>query len=773
MRGCYTDCFPRGMRHMETAAIIAHRRDCFAAAGAALLSLLVAGSLHASALPSDLDSLIFESDQIVEGRVVRAAATGSELVEVTRIEMGDLKPGQLISVDNLFSHEKPGTGYWRGGRDLLAEGDDLLVFLEGAHGNLSCVQRGQFLVIRGRVCRFGVEPPHGYMGNWPTPGLSRNSPRLAELRSAIAISVGRRAEWRAHLRDARIPLEVPWLLSTLRSRATPKPSPFEEPDAISDAAARQLAMLSDAQVAEEAIIADPNRGAFFSAIFGSPEGQEYLLKRIANQDTPPAHRRVLITALFGTNGFHRAFFNHHDWPVAHLGLARLARLASEVAESDKESAGEILQTLENPLRTAVHDPWCTATVRADINAAMDTLTDLYRKGSTPDSVKFWIECVAEADGYSEYQQLHSPCGPIMTLAGPLDLSMYAVSPPPSVLLMCSWRWALPYANGKPPVLPPVTAAYLVVNPVAGGSAYVLPSPGMIGRAGAGGGGECITLPPGFPAGRYRLHYRLMSGGSVLSEGHGFETQIPQPGLRLVSSTPPVYRPPRFVWPRAWRNSLATISVSMVLFLLLRHVVRSRRRVRWFRRGHCHHCGYDLRSSGNKCSECGTAAPAQLPVQMLRRRAIRLAGWALLVTALALAAACVRSYIVSDIVEYTSLFRADAAYSRRGSVVIQWFATGSDPGWVYDRLPPEELSGQIQRIGASNGGSFLGVQWAPAMHLLVLPLWIPSLLILAAGVLLLRQGKRVMITPDRQPSAVRKAYEIILQWASYPIRLRVT
>jgi hypothetical protein len=772
MPRCYTGRFTNGTHHMETAAVIAHRRDWFAAACAALVVLLVAGSLHASALPSDLDSLIFESDQIVEGRVVRAAATGSDLVEVTRIELGDLKLGQHIKVSNLFSHDKPGTGYWGASRDFLGASDDVLVFLKGPR-DLSCVEAGMFLVVRGRVCRFGVERPPRYMGNWPTPRLSVYSPRLAELRSAIAASVGRRAGWRAHLEDPLVPAEVPWLLSTLRGRVIPRPSPFDEPDAIADAAAQRLAQLNDLQVDEQAIIADPSRSQFFATEFSSPQGQEYLLQRIANQQTPSADRRKLFAALVDPDGFHRAYFNYYDWPVVRLGLARLARLASQVAENDEASAGNILQVLESPLRTAAHDPSCTASVRADLNAAMDTLADLYRKSSTPDSVKFWIERGADAIGYSEYQRLHSPCGPIMTLAAPPDLSIYAASLPSSVLLTYAWRCAVPYANGRPPVLPPVTAAYLVLEPVADGSTYVLASPGMIGRAGAGGGGDCLSLPAGFPAGRYRLHYRLMSGNSVLSEGHGFETQIPQPGLRVFSSAAPLYRPPRLIWRRAWTDYLAPLGLVLVLLLLLKHFARSRRRVKWFRTGHCHQCGYDLRSSGKKCSECGTAVPAQLRVQKLRRRSLRFAGFTLVVAAAALAATWIRSYFVSDVIEYTSLLRADAAYSRRGSAVIQWFATGSDPGWNYDRLQPDELPGPIESIGASNVLSFLGIQWAPAMHRLLLPLWIPLLLVLFAGMALLWKGKPVMITPDHHNSAFQKAYEVVLRWASYPIRLRVT
>jgi hypothetical protein len=739
------------------------------------LLLALCGQLARAApnLPSDLDSLVFMSSHIVEARVIGASAAGNQLVQITGVEMGTLKVGQTVQAGNLFDHTKPGSGSWGGGRQPLAPGDQLLLFLQVPAGKMACVDAGMFLIVRGKACRFGVERPPRWMGDWPQPQFRQNSPTVKGLRSAIATSLVRCMAWHARLDLPADPKNVPWLLSLLRQRAV-RYNWFDQADGISDAAAGRLAELEDLGVADRAIAADPQRTRFFAPLFSSPAGQAYLLQQIVDARVPSIHRQKLFAVLIGTEGVHRAYFRYADSPIAGLGLARLARLASRVAEDDEPLTAAVLQAIEWPLMENASDPNCAARIRADVNGCADVLCALYKRNSTPDAEKYWIERDINATSYSMYQGLNPSSGPIMTLAAPLDLSLYVASSSPSVLLGYQWRCAVPYAKGKPPTLPPVTAAYLVLQPSAGGTPYVLPSPmGAMSRpSGAGGGGDCIPLPPGFRPGKYRLHYRLMSGSSVLSEGHGYEFQIPQPGLRVLpaSGPRPAYRPPSFVWRAAWTTWVETIAVALTTLFLLRHAVRARRRLAWFRNGRCHRCGYDLRASGSRCSECGTVAPARLPTQILRRRFLRVAGWALLLPALAIAVLEVRSYFAADVAVHTSTVRADSAYTSRGSAVIQWYTAGSDPGWSYEREDPADLPHNATEIGAVGALHAFGAEYAPQMHLLILPLWMPLLLAVFLSICLIRVSKSAMVLPTSR-TGINRIYELVMRCAAYPIRLR--
>ena len=142
----------------------------------------------------------------------------------------------------------------------------------------------------------------------------------------------------------------------------------------------------------------------------------------------------------------------------------------------------------------------------------------------------------------------------------------------------------------------------------------------------------------------------------------------------------------------------------------------------------------------------------------------------LVPALAIAGLWMRSYFAADVVVHTSTFRADSAYTNRGSAVIQWYTAGSDRGWTYERDDPADLPHTATEIGAVGAGHVFGAAYAPGMHLLILPLWMPLLLAVGVGISLLRVPKSAMVLSTSR-TRVERLYELILRCAAYPIRLR--
>lgn len=719
---------------------------------------------RAATLPYHLDSLVFSADHIVEGTVVGAEPSGQEGVQVTFVEAGTLTVGQTIYAKDLFSRRKPGTGMWARNRTRLQPGDHLLLFLKGKAPTLTCTGDGTFLVVRGRVLAF-KEPPMGTM-NWAPDRLRHDSPTVREFRDAAAAERLHSASLHSLLDPPAKRSNAAPMLSLLSSRATPFHPYLEDRDAIADAAAArlaELAKLGDFALAEQALRADPYPyAARFYRLFSEPGARDYLIRRITDKSLPRNQRKVLIGLLGGSNAFRSVYLDRNAGPTsAPAGIARAdgdlatwLRLAGRVAD-DEESAALILRQLEQPMFLAVANARAQAGRRpAAITDAERELRALYFDRATPDLLKYWIERLMSQIGQDAYGSLGSRCGPVMTLAEPLDLSRDAAPTSSTLLVGCDYRCALESKGGHRPSLPPVTAAYLVLEPAWGGPAHLLPSaiPAALNPSGAGAGMESIPLPPTVAPGKYHLHYRLMSGNAVLSDGHGFDTQIPQPGLRVVPApSRPIFRPAPRVWRRSWTITLIMCAGLVLVLALARVAVRSRRRIAWFQGGRCHACGYDLRASGTRCPECGMTVPRLLPTQVLRRRVIAVVGAAMFLTTVMLVVAWIRSYFVGDLVTRTDFVRADAAYTSRGALVVQWLTIGSDDGWLYQRSDPADLPTTAADAGPPADWRGLGIEYSGDGNMLIVPLWMPALLLALVGATFWR-ARHPFLVPAPKPAS---------------------
>ena len=61
----------------------------------------------------------------------------------------------------------------------------------------------------------------------------------------------------------------------------------------------------------------------------------------------------------------------------------------------------------------------------------------------------------------------------------------------------------------------------------------------------------------------------------------------------------------------WVIVITSISLSVAALIWSIWIVRTvRRERRWFRQGRCLRCGYDLRSSRDRCPECGRPVRTQ-------------------------------------------------------------------------------------------------------------------------------------------------------------------
>ncbi|HEY2584707.1 MAG TPA: hypothetical protein VGI81_02955 [Tepidisphaeraceae bacterium] len=717
----------------------------------------------AAKLPYDLDCLVFLADHIMEGRIVELQVGGPLGVRVNLVHSGSLETGQTINPDNLFSHLTPGTGCWVRQREPLKAGDRVVLFLRGRPGKLACVNEGMFLLVRGRACRFGVEPTMGMMG-WQPPRLSRDSPTAHELAAAIESRLPEAAQLHRIINAPLSPKSIESLLSLLRQRAKPWPNFFA--DAISDGVMTRLADLGDAEIADRALAASAGRSSFFlRQVFQTPRGRDFLLDRLSDPIVETQHRLMLAWmlrdagAVYASSDIRAAT---RPWPPGtapdpknSLYLTRVARVAVASAKENEEVSVAILEALGQLTRRGWGFGSPDPEIEADISGVTEALHAFYNQRAASEAVRFAIEKVLAGIDFQAYLKLNSDCGPILTLAKAIDLTHYAAPTVPSMLLGFEFDGIMPYVNGRPPAPPNITGAFVVLDPLDDGPSYELPSrcPATYSCC---AGTDCVTLPAGFRPGIYRVHYRLVSGNTIISEGHGFRTAVPQPAvMALPRILPPSMSRRSIAWRQSWTTSLEALGAVAVLFLVARRFIRSRRRVAWFQSGRCHACGYDLRASGDRCPECGISVPAALPTQFLRRRLIGVAGAALMFTSGALVVIYARSFLVGDLLTHTHSFRADAAYTTRGVAVIQWLTTGSDVGWTYERAQPADLPRSAEDAGPPAERCLLGLEYSPSGKMVVVPLWIPVLILACTGFAMWRVRKPVLLSSPRGRRIIAK------------------
>ncbi|HWE97989.1 MAG TPA: hypothetical protein VG269_28840 [Tepidisphaeraceae bacterium] len=467
----------------------------------------------------DLDSMVYLSGGIVEGRLV-----GPSRLRITAVHAGSLKVGDTVTVDGGDEYQRSRMPYFYGGTPLAAC-DRIFVFCDRPHpgsaidaaervSHITPIYGGIELVTHRRVHPF-------HQMNNPGPFfLAFGFATVVEHRDAIRASISRVAAWRARLGRPPESKDIPWLISLLKQRYIPPPPRGifpDDVDLIANAAAERLVALHDLNALDEALVANPRTYALFDG-FNTADGREFLLRKTAEESTSRAHRLLLARALggFWTDGMYASSTRpgrlpDTEDPRAFSYLTRVAKLAASESAHDEELACALLDALKCRLRHNQIDR--DSRLQADEDDAVHVLQKLYGQKTTSDRFRFRIEEVLAQIGDGTYQSLNSKCGPMLTLAELDDESKYGVLAVSSLVLRYTF---FGIRDCK------ISSAVLVLEPVRGGIAYTVPS-GMIAvghsdHGSEGGGGDVIPLPTGMAPGCYRLFYRLMDGSKVVSEG---------------------------------------------------------------------------------------------------------------------------------------------------------------------------------------------------------------------------------------------------------------
>jgi hypothetical protein len=527
------------------------------------LSIMPARAMNMPAL--DLDSLVYQSDQIVEGEVLQADKVqwrNNVQVKITAVDAGTLQPGQVFTWE---------LGIYR--KDMadneLTVGDKLFLFLAPPdpgfwnHGsksnpdtkNLTPIASGLKLVVDDQtygVMQFGNPGPYQFMVSatpWGGDGghTSPGGPALtvAQLREAIADSEKKSVAWHAWFKTDPTPEEIPRLLALLRERAAATPlniPDFQYWDVIEQTAQERLAKLHAYAALYQALLLHPKGpfmpfGTSLSQGFGTPAGREFLLRTIADPAEPRDHRLILAESCAG--GFNDADYwaksddeagtgvkpPEDQDPKNHSYLTRIAQLAADTA-SDPDISCAVLDTLKNQLRNAGSREERAGSsvprppdILADRDGALAVLTAYYPTASGEE--RYAIQNAMLAAGAPLPKQIAADRGPVFSVvqADPAD---YPPDPSakPALVLRFRTDW-LPGSEN-------ITSVVLVLQSTTTDKNYVVNLPDKIDLPhthGSEGGNFSVDLPAGVPHGSYKVFMRFLAGDAVAQDGEGFVAKL--------------------------------------------------------------------------------------------------------------------------------------------------------------------------------------------------------------------------------------------------------
>jgi hypothetical protein len=482
----------------------------------------------------DLDSLVYMSPQIVEGRLGsehrRYNLTIREF-KVSQAYKGSLKIGdsiEILETMSLDSFCKPiGESFKRG---KLQDGDQLFLFLGRASSGgyfmpfdirtnaefFITAPSGVRLVIDGKVVDFFQETnPGPYVARTRQAATNAMILTAAEFRQQIKESLARVDEWRPLLEKEATKQDIPELLTLLRER---KRLEFGEQDEIAETICNRLVKLREPAALLEAVrIRDSFHEAFILGTgLGTPAGRALLLRKIADAGEP-LRDRIQWATMLGIAGItYRQLFREHDndssWSA--IGITKESntnehfyRRIAELATTNNINR-ELQLKLFSSLQQLANGPVGSDLILVEDGSDVCSILRSFLRNTESEQLKYEAELVLAAlDGrYSE-----SKFGPVLSILKPGPYSKangklhFAFSY--KVLGKENWQMRIALLNLR------------------NGQKWVFAAPMVVSGHGGGNGSDSIVLPPDFPHGRYRVFLEFFDGDKILCAGHFFETDL--------------------------------------------------------------------------------------------------------------------------------------------------------------------------------------------------------------------------------------------------------
>jgi len=482
----------------------------------------------------DLDSVVNKGEMIAEGEITKIADERFGLVEVRlsqvfRAAHREKKDDVLIVAAS--SYWKPTRSLLGGtGQTPLEVGDG--IFLFGVPDKNPAMEKfvpagsviwdplpgGIKLVVKGHVANFSQ-----HMGN-PGPLLAETEERYVKLgqptvedfRKQVETSLKDTAGLVEAIRVAREKKDAAGLVVMLKKRSGgTAPSGWTQ-DLLADQIGEALGELHDfAALSDAMTIAGLHGGYQFRRGFATPEGADYLLKRIGDPAEAMADRVRLATVLprpadaagvVGAEGAPKTGY-----------MTRVAALAE--GNAGNELCNLLIRDVGGWLRWGGG----TSPQPEDRSAALEVLKRLYA-ATKDEERRYQIELATWNGSPEAYAALGSKCGSVLisTVRSPEHPEQFGRAGR-KVVYQYEF-WGLLSADGS------VTLTMELVLDSASGKSYTLatrgsPFPMTIGHGAQGGGSDALPVPADVPDGDYRVFVRWTADGKVVGESHAMVVTV--------------------------------------------------------------------------------------------------------------------------------------------------------------------------------------------------------------------------------------------------------
>lgn len=419
------------------------RTCCFRALAVMLLLLSTGGSVRGAILYTyDQDSLVYMAEHVLECTIGASSREHNFQVwdvTVAKVYKGDKTTGDHLQVTALDYFTKVvGDDAWGGGSTVkLSEGDHVFLFLGRARDTFLYtipedaevfwpVPSGVKLVVNQTVYGFSqwMSNPGPYMQEKGKRFSARNAELIA-FRRGLPELVTRMQELKDRIKVAAHDGDVRFMHEFLKKRSADlKISDDASRDHLREVVCAMLANTHNIQAIDETLEFDTS--SMLERGFGTPEGRDFLLRKIDDQGCSQERKLRYVWALKEAGNVYRSTISEissnssktdgdagpdNDWY-----LTRIAELASKNVQDDLlcQSLIDCVAELGGGVFRRQKDP-----ANSDTRNSLAVLRELFESGVS-ESLQYHIELATLEMDPNSYGLLHSTCGPVISILTPAE-----------------------------------------------------------------------------------------------------------------------------------------------------------------------------------------------------------------------------------------------------------------------------------------------------------------------------------------------------------------